>query len=47
MAKSVLNRIWNRLINRYDQDGESGCCSLRIEEVQSDSEEDKPDSCCE
>jgi len=47
MAQSTLNRLWNRLKNRYGQDGETDCCGPRIEEVQSDSGEDKPDSCCE
>jgi len=47
MAQSVLDRLWNRLTNRYDRDGESGCCGPRIEEVQSSSEEDKSDSCCQ
>jgi hypothetical protein len=47
MAQSVLDRIWNRLANRYRQDRESDCCGARIEEVQSDSGADESDSCCE
>ena len=46
MAQSVLNRLRNRLINRYGQDSESDCCGPRIEEVQSDSEAGESDSCC-
>lgn len=47
MAQNTLNRIWNRLVNRYGQDEESDCCGVAIEEVQSDSTETESESCCE
>jgi hypothetical protein len=47
MSQSTLGRLWNRLTNRYEQDAESDCCSVSIEEVPSDTEETESDSCCE
>ncbi len=47
MTQSTLNRIWNRLANRYGQDEESECCGAAIEEVQSNSTETESESCCE
>lgn len=51
MAQNVVNRIWNWLVNRYDQDSEADCCGPAIEEVTSDSETDEQTdeskSCCE
>lgn len=47
MSQSTLGRLWNRLTNRYEQDAESGCCGVSIEEVQSDSKESKSENCCE
>jgi len=45
MAQSTLDRIWNRLVNRYDQNV-SSCCGREIEEAQPDSAEDESGSCC-
>ncbi|MBP1987891.1 hypothetical protein J2753_002401 [Halolamina salifodinae] len=47
MAQSTLDRIWNRLVNRYGQDEGSDCCGATIEEAQSDSIETESESCCE
>ncbi len=46
MAQSTLNRIWNRLANRYRQDEKSDCCGGAIEDVQSDSTETESESFC-
>ena len=47
MSQSVLDRIWNRFANRYEQNNESDCCETIIEEVPSDSSETEAESCCE
>lgn len=47
MAQSTLDRLWNRLVNRYEQDKESDCCGRNVEEVQSDSTDAEAESCCE
>ncbi len=47
MAQSTLDRIWNRLVDRYNQDDEADCCGPTIEEDQSDSAESESEPCCE
>lgn len=47
MAQSMIGRLWDRIVDRYDQDSESDCCSATIEEVSSDSSEEESGSCCE
>jgi hypothetical protein len=47
MTRSVLERAWNRLVNRYQPIGDSDCCGPRIEEIQSESSEDGSEHRCE
>jgi hypothetical protein len=47
MPQSTLDRIWNRLTARYEQDTESDCCGATIDEIQSDSPKAESENCCE
>ena len=46
MAQGTLGRIWNRIVDCYDQDDEADCCGATIEEVPASSSESESDSCC-
>ncbi len=47
MAQSALGRIWNRLVDRYDQDEDEDCCGSTIEEVPADCYgQDEEEDCC-
>lgn len=47
MGQSTLDRLWQRLTNRYEQDNASDCCGTAIEEVSSESLETETEGCCE
>lgn len=47
MVRSTLDRLWQRLINRYEQDAESDCCGLTIEEASTESSETTSERCFE
>ena len=47
MAQSTLDRIWNRLVDRYTQDDDAACCGTTIEERPAGSSDSESDGCCE
>lgn len=51
MAKDTINRVWNRIENRYERDSNDDCCGISVEEVPSEStgdeSEDDSEECCE
>lgn len=47
MSQSTLDRIWDRLTARYEQDEDSDCCEAAVGEVQSASDEAEAENCCE
>lgn len=47
MAKNTLNRIWNRLADRYNPDSDSDCCGSNIVESQSETDGSESENCCE
>lgn len=47
MVQRTLDRLWQRLTNRYEQDDTSDCCGPTIEDVSSDASETESECGCE
>lgn len=44
MARNVIGRSWDRLVDRYEQESDADCCETTIDEVSSDETEEDSES---
>lgn len=47
MAQSTFERVWNRLVDRYDPESSDDCCDVGLETTDEETKDASTDSCCE